>query len=93
MVFVGVQQERSEHYIDLVKKVGLELRTLLSSVDQLVPYFPPVTHREVEMAHKVLSKDMAELVSALKLAEKYSMTTLDAEYRKYVSTALDISTR
>ena len=36
------------------------------------------------MAHKVLSKDMAELVSALKLAEKYSSTTLDNEYRKYV---------
>ena len=35
------------------------------------------------MAHKVLSKDMAELVSALKLAEKYSTTTLDNEYRKY----------
>lgn len=37
------------------------------------------------MAHKVLSKDMAELVSALKLAEKYSTTTLDNEYRKYES--------
>ena len=35
------------------------------------------------MAHKVLSKDMAELVSALKLAERYSTTTLDNEYRKY----------
>lgn len=36
------------------------------------------------MAHKVLSKDMAELVSAFKLAERYSNTTLDNEYRKYV---------
>lgn len=35
------------------------------------------------MAHKVLSKDMAELVGALKLAERYSNTTLDNEYRKY----------
>ena len=40
--------------------------------------------KQVEMAHKVLSKDMAELVSALKLAERYSTTTLDNEYRKYV---------
>lgn len=38
--------------------------------------------REVEMAHKVLSKDMSELVSALRLAQQYSETTLDAEYRK-----------
>ena len=41
-----------------------------------------MTTLQVEMAHKVLSKDMAELVSALKLAEKYSSTTLDGEYRK-----------
>ncbi|KZS20047.1 Focal adhesion kinase [Daphnia magna] len=78
----GVKQAKIDNYVDLVKKVGLELRTLLTSVDQLVPHFPPSTHREVEMAHKVLSKDMAELVSALKLAERYSNTTLDNEYRK-----------
>ena len=43
----GVQQAKSDNYVDLVKKVGLELRTLLTSVDQLVPHFPPSTHREV----------------------------------------------
>lgn len=36
------------------------------------------------MAHKVLSKDMFELVSAMRLAQEYCDTTLDAEYRKYV---------
>ena len=44
----GVQQARSEQYVDLVKHVGLELRTLLTSVDQLMPHFPPSTHREVK---------------------------------------------
>lgn len=39
-------------------------------------------NREVEMAHKVLSKDMHELVTAMRLAQQYSETTLDAEYRK-----------
>lgn len=43
---------------------------------------PMTAHREVEMAHKVLSKDMYELVSAMRQAQKYSATTLDAEYRK-----------
>lgn len=43
----GVQQAKSDTYVDLVKKVGLELRMLLTSVDQLVPHFPPSTHREV----------------------------------------------
>lgn len=36
------------------------------------------------MAHKVLSKDMFELVSTMKLAQQYADTTLDVEYRKYV---------
>jgi len=35
------------------------------------------------MAHQVLSKDMKELVNAMRLAEKYSSTTLDVEYKKY----------
>lgn len=34
------------------------------------------------MAHKVLSKDMAMLVQAMKQAQKYARTTLDMEYRK-----------
>ncbi|KAJ8946436.1 hypothetical protein NQ318_014423 [Aromia moschata] len=78
----GVQQAAAEQYLDLVKKVGLELRSLLASVDAIVTEFPSSTQREVEMAHKVLSKDMAELVNAMKLAQQYSNTTLDAEYRK-----------
>nr|CAD7403755.1 unnamed protein product [Timema cristinae] len=44
----------------------------------------------VEMAHKVLSKDMGELVNALKLAQKYTPTTLDAEYRKGMLSAAHI---
>lgn len=68
--------------MELVRKVGIELKALLSSVDVLMDILPTSAHREVEMAHKVLSKDMAELVTAMKQAQKYSATTLDAEYRK-----------
>lgn len=68
--------------MELVRKVGIELRALLLSVDVLMDILPTSAHREVEMAHKVLSKDMAELVTAMKHAQKYSATTLDAEYRK-----------
>ncbi|XP_074035838.1 protein tyrosine kinase 2 Fak isoform X3 [Leptinotarsa decemlineata] len=78
----GVQQAVAEQYLELVKKVGIELRSLLASVDEIVSAFPVAAQREVEMAHKVLSKDMAELVNAMKLAQQYSHTTLDAEYRK-----------
>jgi uncharacterized membrane protein len=34
------------------------------------------------MSHKVLSSDMANLVHSLKLAQEYSTTLLDGEYRK-----------
>lgn len=78
----GVQQSHADQYLDLVRKVGLDLRSLLASVDEIVTSFSAAAKREVEMAHKVLSKDMAELVNAMKLAQQYSNTTLDNEYRK-----------
>ncbi|XP_031358056.1 focal adhesion kinase 1-like isoform X3 [Photinus pyralis] len=78
----GVQQSHAEQYLELVRNVGLELRSLLASVDAIMPMFPSSAHREVEMAHKVLSKDMTELVTSMKLAQQYSNTTLDTEYRK-----------
>lgn len=45
-------------------------------------FFYKLICREVEMAHKVLAKDMSELVSTMRLAQQYSDTTLDVEYRK-----------
>ncbi|KAF0298866.1 Focal adhesion kinase 1 [Amphibalanus amphitrite] len=78
----GVQAGRANSYLDLVKDVGYELRELLASVDGEVPSFPASAHREIEMAHKVLGKDMQELVTSLKQAQRYSTTTLDEEYRK-----------
>ena len=36
----------------------------------------------MELAHKVLSKDMSDLIHSMKLAQKYLNTTVDAEYRK-----------
>jgi hypothetical protein len=43
----GVQQSRADQYLELVRRVGMELRTLLSSVDALVPVFPASAHRQV----------------------------------------------
>ncbi|XP_059485924.1 focal adhesion kinase 1 isoform X2 [Neocloeon triangulifer] len=86
----GVQAGLVSQYLELVRKVGIDLRSLLSSVDILVAVFPPTAHREVEMAHKVLSKDMAELVNSMKLAQSYSTTTLDAEYRKGMLSAAHV---
>lgn len=96
----GVEKSQINDYLELVKTVGLELRTLLGTVDQVSANFPPQTHkyvprhntkaktlklflcREVEMAHKVLSKDMKDLVASMHRAMQYCDTTLDVECRK-----------
>ncbi|XP_058461466.1 uncharacterized protein LOC131436643 isoform X4 [Malaya genurostris] len=86
----GVDKSQAADYLDLVRNVGIELRTLLGAVDQISVSFPAQCHKEVEMAHKVLSKDMFELVAAMRLAQQYSETTLDAEYRKSMLSAAHV---
>ncbi|KAK9511292.1 hypothetical protein O3M35_005872 [Rhynocoris fuscipes] len=86
----GVQEAQTLMYLSLVRKVGIELRALLTSVDVLVGIFPQSAIREVEMAHQVLGKDMSELVNAMKLAQHYSSTTLDSVYRKGMLSAAHI---
>lgn len=41
----GVEMSQMNDYLELVKTVGLELRTLLGTVDQLSSSFPAITHR------------------------------------------------
>lgn len=42
------------------------------------------------MAHSVLSKDMVNLVQAMKQAQRFAQTTLDSEYRKHMLAAAHI---
>ena len=78
----GVQEARTRDYLQLVKTVGQELRGLLSTVDELMDTLPAAHHREVTLVHQVLSKDMAALVKALKMATEMQETTVEAEYRR-----------
>ncbi|XP_014663511.1 PREDICTED: focal adhesion kinase 1-like [Priapulus caudatus] len=78
----GVSCGDVARYVALVRDVGVALRALLVRVDEAMPRLPRCRHRDVEMAHKVLSSDMADVVGAMQLAQKYSATTFDAEYRK-----------
>ncbi|XP_077991126.1 focal adhesion kinase 1-like isoform X2 [Glandiceps talaboti] len=86
----SIQVTRSSDYINLVKGVGLALRMLLTSVDEIVTQLPVSKHREIEMAHKVLSSDMTELVNQMKLAQKYASTTLDADYKRNMLSAAHV---
>lgn len=86
----GVQSGLAGRYLDLVKDVGYQLRELLAGVDKEVASFPATAHREIEMAHKVLGKDMQDLVGSMRQAQRYSSTTLDDEYRKQMLQAAHV---
>ncbi|KAL4716516.1 hypothetical protein ACJJTC_015944 [Scirpophaga incertulas] len=76
--------------LQAVRSVGARLRHLCRCVDALAPAYPPPAQREVEMAHQVLSKDMAALVEAMRLAIQYANTTLQQEYTKSMLAAAHV---
>ncbi|XP_068431987.1 protein tyrosine kinase 2aa isoform X4 [Clinocottus analis] len=77
-----IQPAAPEEYVPMVKEVGLALRTLLATVDETLPILPASTHREIEMAQKLLNSDLAELIAKMKLAQQYVMTSLQKDYKK-----------
>ncbi|XP_058234354.1 protein tyrosine kinase 2aa isoform X4 [Hemibagrus wyckioides] len=82
-----IQPASPEEYVPMVKEVGLALRTLLATVDETIPILPPSTHREIEMAQKLLNSDLAELINKMKLAQQYMLTSLQQDYKKQMLTA------
>lgn len=82
-----IQPAPPEEYVPMVKDVGLALRTLLATVDETLPSLPASTHREIEMAQKLLNSDLGELISKMKLAQQYVLTSLQQEYKKQMLTA------
>ncbi|XP_049879797.1 focal adhesion kinase 1 isoform X3 [Pectinophora gossypiella] len=73
-----------------VRALAEQLRALCATVDVLRVPFPANAQREIEMAHQVLSKDMAALVEAMRLAIQYSNTTLQHEYTKSMLAAAHV---
>uniref|UniRef100_A0A673G7T8 Focal adhesion kinase 1 n=1 Tax=Sinocyclocheilus rhinocerous TaxID=307959 RepID=A0A673G7T8_9TELE len=82
-----IQPAPPEEYVPMVKDVGLALRTLLATVDETIPVLPASTHREIEMAQKLLNSDLAELIGKMRLAQQYVLTSLQQDYKKQMLTA------
>ncbi|XP_076835393.1 protein-tyrosine kinase 2-beta isoform X2 [Brachyhypopomus gauderio] len=74
-------------YVGLVKAVGLSLRDLIHSVDELLPDLHESVKTEIEGTQKLLNKDMAELISKMKLAQQNAITSLKDECKKQMLTA------
>ncbi|KGL84837.1 Protein-tyrosine kinase 2-beta, partial [Tinamus guttatus] len=69
-----------EGYILAVKNVGLSLRKLLGSVDEILPLLPAGTQ-------KLLNKDLAEIINKMRLAQQNAVTSLSGECKRQMLTA------
>lgn len=77
----------STDYISPVKTVGLSLRNLINSVDDILPTLHVSCRTEIEGTQKLLNKDLAELISKMRLAQQNAVTSLKDECKKQMLTA------
>ncbi|XP_074919668.1 protein-tyrosine kinase 2-beta isoform X3 [Chelonoidis abingdonii] len=76
-----------EGYIIVVKNVGLSLRKLIGSVDEILPVLPMASRTEIEGTQKLLNKDLAELINKMRLAQQNAVTSLSEECKRQMLTA------
>ncbi|XP_049613933.1 protein tyrosine kinase 2 beta, b isoform X1 [Syngnathus scovelli] len=76
-----------EQYITVVQSVGMALRELISSVDDILPTLHESVRTEIEGTQKLLNNDMAELISKMRLAQQNAITSLRDECRKQMLAA------
>ncbi|XP_058691256.1 protein-tyrosine kinase 2-beta isoform X1 [Poecile atricapillus] len=74
-------------YILVVKDIGLSLRKLIGSVDEILPDLPPSSRTEIEGTQKLLNKDLAALIGKMRLAQQNSGTSLRSEFQRQMLTA------
>ncbi|XP_060106398.1 protein-tyrosine kinase 2-beta isoform X3 [Heteronotia binoei] len=82
-----VSNHPPERYILVVKNVGLSLRKLIGSVDDILPALPSSSRHEIEGTQKLLNKDLAELINKMRLAQQNAMTSLSEECKRQMLTA------
>jgi len=71
-----------ENYTQLVKKIGLQLRQLMMSIDAELAVFPSTVADTVASRQKLANRAMASLVVAMRQAQQYSTTVLAGEYSR-----------
>ncbi|KAJ8008671.1 hypothetical protein DPEC_G00080840 [Dallia pectoralis] len=76
-----------EEYINIVKSVGLTLRSLIRSVDDILPSLHQSIRTEIEGTQKLLNNDMGELIGKMRLAQQNAITSLKEECKKQMLAA------
>ncbi|XP_054875964.1 protein tyrosine kinase 2 beta, b isoform X1 [Poeciliopsis prolifica] len=82
-----ITELQPEQYISIVKSVGMALRDLIRSVDDVLPSLHESIRTEIEGTQKLLNNDMAELISKMRLAQQNSITSLKEECKKQLLAA------
>ncbi|MGH0176033.1 UNVERIFIED_CONTAM: hypothetical protein FKN15_072563 [Acipenser sinensis] len=82
-----VKELPPSEYFSIVKTVGLTLRSLISSVEEVLPTLHASIRTEIEGTQKLLNKDMAELISKMKLAQQNAVTSLSEECKRQMLAA------
>ncbi|XP_054479560.1 protein-tyrosine kinase 2-beta-like isoform X2 [Anoplopoma fimbria] len=77
----------ASEYPNAVKEVGITLRSLIQSVDEILPSLHSSVTTEIEGTKKLLNKDLGELINKMRLAQQNSVTSLKEECQRQMLTA------
>ncbi|CAG09125.1 unnamed protein product, partial [Tetraodon nigroviridis] len=82
-----IAELKPEQYISVVQSVGMALRVLIQSVDEILPTLHESVRTEIEGTEKLLNNDLAELISKMRLAQQNAITSLKEECKKQMLSA------
>nr|XP_020456428.1 protein-tyrosine kinase 2-beta-like [Monopterus albus] len=74
-------------YPSAIKAVGVTLRSLIQSVDEILPSLHSSVTTEIEGTKKLLNKDLGELINKMRLAQQNSITSLKEECQRQMLAA------
>ncbi|CAG5932941.1 unnamed protein product [Menidia menidia] len=77
----------TSEYPNAVKAVGVTLRSLIQSVDEILPSLHESVTTEIEGTKKLLNKDLGELINKMRLAQQNSITSLKEECQRQMLAA------
>ncbi|XP_070786739.1 protein-tyrosine kinase 2-beta-like [Enoplosus armatus] len=77
----------ASEYPNAVKAVGVTLRSLIQSVDEILPSLHSSVTTEIEGTKKLLNKDLGELISKMRLAQQNYITSLKEECQRQMLAA------
>lgn len=77
----------ASEYNNAVKAVGITLRSLIQSVDEILPSLHSSVTTEIEGTKKLLNKDLGELINKMRLAQQNSVTSLKEECQRQMLAA------